>query len=628
MALTPFHHRTLLAMLHDLAWVVVLWLGLFGFRLAATSDWSAVAPEALQTLALVFPIQFGTFLAFGLYRGIWRYASLHDVRRIAIAVGVSALLVPTAMLLTGLSHSVPRSIYLLDPLLLILSMAAGRVFYRWWRELPLAELRSQGKPVLLLSSTDSAISMVLAFNRSAQWRLVGVLDEQRGRTGRAVAGVPVLGAWNDLAQVAGRLHVAHAILGDSKISHVERRRVFEMCEQAGVKLMLMPAVDDLLSGRVRVTEVRDIELDDLLGRDAVALEAGALGEMIAGKVVMVTGAGGSIGAELCRQIARFNPGLLVLFELNEYGLYSIEQDFAREFPRVPIRCLIGDVKDPIRVGQVLERFRPAVLFHAAAYKHVPMMERDNAWSAVQNNVLGTIRLAEAVARHPVGRFVFVSTDKAVNPTSVMGATKRLGEILLQLWAQRTQVPTVIVRFGNVLGSAGSVVPKFREQIDRGGPVTVTHPDVTRFFMTIPEAAELVLQAGAMATGGDVFLLDMGEPVRIVDLARDLIRLSGYAEDEISIEFSGLRPGEKLYEELLADSESTLPTRHTKIRVARQTQLPDAAWEKEALRWLESPPLEDLQVRRGLASLIPEYRPYRDKSSVTDNIIEFPHQRLA
>jgi len=380
---------------------------------------------------------------------------------------------------------------------------------------------------------------------------------------------------------------------------------------------------------VRVTEVREIELDDLLGRDPVALEAGALGSMLAGKIVMVTGAGGSIGAELCRQIARFAPGQLLLYELNEFALYEIEQEFRQKFPSVPIRCLIGDVKDAGRLHQVFARFRPSVLFHAAAYKHVPMMENDNAWAAVQNNVLGTLRLAQVVERHRVERFVFVSTDKAVNPTSVMGATKRLSEILLQRWAQRTQVPTVIVRFGNVLGSAGSVVPKFREQIAAGGPVTVTHPEMKRYFMSIPEASQLVLQSALMGRSGEIFVLDMGEPVRIVDLARDLIRLSGYGEGEIRIDFTGVRPGEKLYEELLADSESTLPTRHAKIRVSRPIELPDSRWEKEALAWLlESPALEDSQVRRGLAHLIPEYRPFRERVGTAENVIEFPHSRIA
>ena len=625
----PFNPRTLMAMCHDLFWIVVLWVGLFGLRASPAAGWPSVPPEAWQTLALVAPIQFGTFLAFGLYRGLWRYASLHDLRRIALAVGVASLLVPFAILLWRHAIGIPRSILVLDPLLLVALMAGGRISYRWLSELPFAGLRSQGKPVLLLSSHDVAIASVQAFNRSAKWQLVGILDEQPGRVGRTVAGVRVVGTWDQLHQVAPSLGAAHAVLSDVDLSHVERRRVFEMCEQAGVKLMLVPAVDDLLSGRVRVTEVREIELDDLLGRDPVALEAGALGSMLAGKIVMVTGAGGSIGAELCRQIARFSPGQLLLYELNEFALYEIEQEFRQKFPSVPIRCLIGDVKDAGRLHQVFARFRPNVLFHAAAYKHVPMMESDNAWAAVQNNVLGTLRLAQVIERHRVERFVFISTDKAVNPTSVMGATKRLSEILLQRWAQRTQVPTVIVRFGNVLGSAGSVVPKFREQIAAGGPVTVTHPEMKRYFMSIPEASQLVLQSALMGRSGEIFVLDMGEPVRIVDLARDLIRLSGYGEGEIRIDFTGLRPGEKLYEELLADSESTLPTRHAKIRVSRPIELPDSRWEKEALAWLlESPALEDSQVRRGLAHLIPEYRPFRERVGTAENVIEFPHSRIA
>jgi FlaA1/EpsC-like NDP-sugar epimerase len=324
---------------------------------------------------------------------------------------------------------------------------------------------------------------------------------------------------------------------------------------------------------------------------------------------MVTGAGGSIGAELCRQVARFEPRLLVLFELNEYALYSIEQEFREGHGGVPIATVIGDVRNAGRIEAVMARFKPSVVFHAAAYKHVPMMEVDNSWEAVQNNVLGTLRLARAALRHGVEEFVLVSTDKAVNPANVMGATKRLSETICQALQGKSGTRFVTVRFGNVLGSTGSVIPRFREQIARGGPVTVTHPEITRYFMSIPEAAQLVLQAGSMGRGGEIFVLEMGEPIKIVDLARDMIRLSGFSEDEIRIEFTGLRPGEKLYEELLSDSENTVPTPHAKLRIARADGAPGEAWLADLERWLTvDHATGDEQVRRDLAERVPEYRP--------------------
>ncbi len=332
--------------------------------------------------------------------------------------------------------------------------------------------------------------------------------------------------------------------------------------------------------------------------------------------MLITGSGGSIGSELCRQVARFNPGMLVMFEQNEFALYNIEEEFSRRFPNIPISCVVGDVKDGQRVEEVFERYRPNVVFHAAAYKHVPMMEKENAWEAVRNNALGTLVLMESIARYPVNKLVFISTDKAVNPTSVMGATKRLSEMLLQRWNLRVDTHTVIVRFGNVLGSTGSVIPKFKRQIASGGPVTITHPDMRRYFMSVSEATQLVLQAALMGEGGEIFVLDMGKPVKIVDLAKDLIRLSGKTEADIKIEFSGLRPGEKLFEELLASDESTLATRHPKLRITKVDHLPNADWERRALTWLrQREPQTPNEVRARLRMLISEYKPFVDTGNV-------------
>jgi FlaA1/EpsC-like NDP-sugar epimerase len=375
-----------------------------------------------------------------------------------------------------------------------------------------------------------------------------------------------------------------------------------------VQALTVPSYQDLVSGKVTVSQVRNIELDDLLGRDPVLLDESRLQQWIRGRSILITGAGGSIGSELCRQIARFEPAQLVLYEDNEFALYRMEQEFAEQYPRIGLQCVIGDVKNAARVAETLAAHRPEIVFHAAAYKHVPLMEQGNAWEAIQNNVFGTWRMAEAAIAHGVEKFVLVSTDKAVNPTNVMGASKRLAEIVCQGLQAGKSTRFVIVRFGNVLGSTGSVIPKFREQIARGGPVTVTHAGITRYFMSIPEAAQLVLQAGLMGTGGEIFVLDMGEPVKIVDLARELIRLSGYGESDIGIKFIGLRPGEKLYEELLADGEHTLPTPHPKLRIAKARTAPDVYWMNELSAWLQQGNPGTEQVRHELAARVPEYAP--------------------
>jgi FlaA1/EpsC-like NDP-sugar epimerase len=614
-ALKRMNPRSFVVMGYDLLWVALTWVGSFGLRFGITPN-GVEMQVALYTLPMVLAIHLVSFQYFGLYRGIWRYASLHDLRRITMAVAIASLVVPTLMLLWRYGQGIPRSVYVLQPLLLLLFMSGGRIVYRWWKEMPWVGVRHQGKPVLLLAANETALGLVDQFGSSPNWRLVGVLDDKHGLRGRAFAGIPVLGTWEELAQVAGRYGVSQAVLSDSSIDHNTRRRAYDICEAAGVKLLLMPRIDDVLSGRVQFSQIREVELDDLLGRDPVDLDSENLEHLLHGKVVLVTGAGGTIGSELCRQIARFEPSLLLLFELSEFALYTIEQEFSRRFPKLPVRCVIGDVKDPIVLDQMFARYRPSVVFHAAAYKHVPMMEQENAWAAVQNNTLGTWRLAETISRYPVAKLVFISTDKAVNPTSVMGASKRLAELVLQHWERRSRIPTVIVRFGNVLGSTGSVVPKFKEQILRGGPITVTHPEVRRFFMSVPEAAQLVLQSALMGQSGEIFVLDMGQPVKIVDLARDLIRLSGLTEQDIKIEFSGLRPGEKLYEELLTSSETTLPTRHPKVRIAKPVALPAASWEVEVLRWMRrTEPLGEVETKAALARFVPAYAPFVEAQNV-------------
>jgi FlaA1/EpsC-like NDP-sugar epimerase len=385
-----------------------------------------------------------------------------------------------------------------------------------------------------------------------------------------------------------------------------RRRIMQRCIAAGAQVLTVPSLEDMVSGEASVDWLRRVELEDLLGREPVTLDAEQLRQRLTGKTVLVTGAGGSIGSELCRQIARYRPSLLVLFDVSEFALYTLLEEFVSRMPDVPVVARVGDVKSVGRLDTVLGELRPDLIFHAAAYKHVPMMEEGNAWEAIRNNTLGTLRVAEAAIAHGVEEFVLISTDKAVNPTNVMGASKRLAEMVCQALQARGRTRFETVRFGNVLGSNGSVIPKFAEQIARGGPVTVTHPEIIRYFMSIPEASQLVLQAAVMGRGGEIFVLDMGDPVKIVDLARDMIRLAGFTEEQVPIEFTGLRPGEKLYEELLADNENTRSTHHQKVKVARAAEVP-ADWLDAFRPWLEQTrQLGDDAVRRDLKRWLPEY----------------------
>ena len=600
--------RTVLAMLHDFVAAAFAWT--FAYLLRFNFDLpDNFIDEMLRTLLWVAPLQGIIFWRFGLYQGLWRYASVTDLRRIFLAVLTAAGMIPLVLWMFRISAIVPRSVLIFNPVLLLLIMGGSRFIYRIWKEQGLyRDIRLHGEPVLVLGADDAAVSLSKELSRSKDWRLVGFLDDDTAKHGHSLNGVQVLGALDSLQYWAEQLNVRQAIVAMPSGSHLVRKRAIKLCDQAGLKALTVPSFDDLLSGRVAISQLRAVELDDLLGRDPVELDTAGLHELLTGKTVMVTGAGGSIGSELCRQIALFKPERLMLYEQSEFALYTIEQELLTTQPGLACEYLIGDVRDSARLDEIMQKHCPAVVFHAAAYKHVPLMEQRNAWQAVRNNVLGTWAVADASQRHGVSKFVLISTDKAVNPTNVMGASKRLAEMVCQSLQKPGATRYIMVRFGNVLGSTGSVIPKFREQIAKGGPITVTHPDITRFFMSIPEAAQLVLQAGLMGTGGEIFVLDMGEPVKIFDLAKDLIRLSGMTEDEIKIEFSGLRPGEKLYEELLADNEHTLPTPHPKLRIARAREV-NELWLKDLLAWVTSKTTQsDAEVKLSLSKWVAEYTP--------------------
>jgi FlaA1/EpsC-like NDP-sugar epimerase len=578
--------------------------------------------ELFLSFAIAVPIQVAINFMFGIYQGIWRYTSLPDIQRIVFAVLCGSVAISIALHVFGIDNRFGYREYILYPLFLVSLMSLSRMAFRSFKEWSLyGRGGEQGTPVIILGAGDAAVGLVKELSRSPEWRVVGFLDDDEKKRGRLLHGVRVLGPLEELARFAQRLKLRHAIIAMPSVPYKVRRRVVEVCKRANVAVMTVPSFNTggAKGGPARI---RKVAVEDLMKREPVTLDDAGLHGLLTDQVVMVTGAGGSIGSELCRQIAAYQPSMLVLYEMNEYAMYKVDEQLREAFPEIPVASVVGDIKNVRRVNQVMHQYSPSIVFHAAAYKHVPLMEEANAWEAVRNNVLGTYVVARAAIEFGVKKFVFISTDKAVNPTNVMGATKRLSEMVCQaLQAGGSATRFEMVRFGNVLGSAGSVIPKFQEQIDRGGPVTVTHPEMVRYFMSIPEASQLVLQAGCMGLGGEIFVLDMGEPVKIVDLARDMIRLSELSENEIRIVYTGLRPGEKLFEELLADDEHTRPTPHPKLRIAKAREV-DPGWLEGLLDWLNQDRIPtDSEVRRDLKRWVPEFH-----SQVRPRLTAIPQAR--
>ena len=610
-----FDARALAAALHDGAALVVACT-------AATLllDANGGDRDLVTVFVAAVPIQIATNFLFGVYQGIWRYTSLPDIQRIVFAVFTGPVFISVALRAMGLDTTFSYREYVLYPLFLVALMSTSRMAYRSFKEWALYGRGEQGAPVIVMGAGDAAVGLVKELSRSHEWRVVGFLDDDEKKRGRLLHGVRVLGPLEDLPRYSQRLKLRHAIIAMPSAAYKVRRRVVEICKRAKVAIMTVPTLNDPGGKPPRI---RKVAVEDLMKRESVTLDESGLHDLITAQVIMVTGAGGSIGSELCRQIAAYQPAMLVLYEVSEYAMYKVDEQLREAFPDMLVQSVVGDIKNVRRVNQVMHQFSPSLVFHAAAYKHVPLMEEDNAWEAVQNNVWGTYLVARAAIEHGVKKFVFVSTDKAVNPTNVMGATKRLAEMVCQALQANSTTRFEMVRFGNVLGSAGSVIPKFQEQIDRGGPVTITHPEMVRYFMSIPEAAQLVLQAGCMGLGGEVFVMDMGEPVRIVDLARDMIRLSELSESDIRIVYTGLRPGEKLFEELLADDEHTRATPHPKLRIAKAREV-DPDWLAGLLEWLNQDRIPgDSEVRRDLKRWVPEYH-----SQVRPRLAAVPGTRSA
>ena len=581
-----------------IAWWLAFWLR---FNLDTPDEFQAMMVQTLPAPLLAYAI---SLTGWRVYRHIWRYTSVAELMRLVYGVAVGGLLAAAVVLMLRVPYF-PRSVLLLHPMLVLLALGGVRAAARLLLGGSPQGLNS-GKPLLLVGSVQDAASALPALRGARQWSAVGIVSPLPAERGRSLQGIEVLGSLAELPQLARETEAAAALVVSAPGSDA-RREALVGASDAGLPLLTMPRPDEWL--RAEAGALRKVELDDLLGRAPVALDEKGLSQLIAGQTVLVTGAGGSIGSELCRQIARFGVTRLVCVDVSEYALYQLEQELRAAHPQMQGLYYTANVREADRLLAIATQHMPTVVFHAAAYKHVPLMESLNEIEALRTNVQGTLNAARVAGQVGARRFVLVSTDKAVNPTNVMGASKRLAELMVQAVArEHLGTQFVAVRFGNVLGSSGSVVPLFTQQIARGGPVTVTHPDIVRYFMTIPEAAQLVLQAGLMGRSGQIFVLDMGEPVKIVDLARMLIRLSGQTEQDVPITFTGLRPGEKLYEELLADDETSLPTPHPKLRIAKVAA--PALDPGEISTWIAQagPAPDAVTTRQWLRSLVPEYTP--------------------
>ena len=556
------------------------------------------------TLVVTLPI----FLRLGLYRAVIRYLETRAfVAVIGASLGAAAVFALLVFVLR--IDGVPATSLVIYAVFSGAYAALARLIARQLLRGAGSAGRAERMPVAIYGAGAAGRQLAQALRAGPEFRPVLFVDDAAALRGRSVMGLRVLSLL-DLPPHVERHGIQMVIVAIPSLSAGRRAELLRRLEPLKLEVRLVPGMADLIRNEAGVADVRQVRPEDLLGRDAVQLDTQALHHFLADRVVMVTGAGGSIGSELCRQILLYRPSRVVLFEVSEPSLYTLREELVALHPDIPLVSAIGDVKNAARIDSVLREHRPAVLFHAAAYKHVPLMEEVNAWEALRNNTFGTFVVGQQAIRHGVEKFVLVSTDKAVNPTNVMGASKRLAEMVCQVLNGQGSTRFEMVRFGNVLGSSGSVIPKFRDQIAAGGPITVTHPDIVRYFMSIPEAAQLVLQAACMGQGGEVFVLDMGEPVKIVDLARNMIRLSGFSEDQIRIEFTGLRPGEKLYEELLADSEFTRPTHHPKIRIARVAEVDAGRWTRLQGWIVREDCFDDESVRREMAALLPEYKPWK------------------
>jgi FlaA1/EpsC-like NDP-sugar epimerase len=586
----------------------------------------SIPPEQMEMLAQTLPgvvvLKIAVFAWIGLYRGMWRYTSIADLINIITATVISTGIITLVLVLVHRFEGFSRSVLILDALITLMLIGGIRLLIRVYiqKSVPASFFnpaffpffnpdREKRTRLLIVGAGDAAEKMLreIQDNPRVKHRPVGFLDDNPRKQGQAIHGVPVLGAIDDIGELP--IQFDEILIAIPSARGDVMRRIVEICDRTGKRYRTIPKIGELIEGRITANTIREVRLEDLVGRQEVRLDPERISRFLCGKRILVTGAGGSIGSELVRQISRFQPAVVGLLDFSELNLFQVEQEFQLRLRSLPTESFLTDIRDRGALQGVLERFKPHIIFHAAAYKHVPMQE-NHPREAVLNNVLGTRNLVDLALETDVERFVLVSTDKAVRPTNVMGATKRVAELFVESMNGKQVTRFVAVRFGNVFSSSGSAIPIFQDQIARGGPVTVTHPDVRRYFMSIPEAAQLILQAGAMGEGGEIFILDMGEPIRIVDMVRDLIRLNGLEPGkDIAIEFTGLRPGEKLHEELITSGEGIVSTEHEKIMVLRGKTRDAAALlaQIETLLAIARPGNREV-IKKKLQEIVPEYQP--------------------
>ena len=574
-----------------------------------------ISPEHLDGyLRAILPwcaIMVAVFVVFRLYNCIWAFVSTSEVFRILGAYAVLAVLGVSIFHFDG--SFMPRSSLVVGFVFSFLCTVGIRFSYRLLRtaQMQFAHIAHSGelKRVMLIGAGDAGRALANEFLSSAyiQEHLACVIDDNPVKHGKQLCGIPIVGGRDRIPEAVRKYHIGKIICAIPSASASARKQILDICATTGCEVQILPGIYQMVNGEVSISKLRQVDPQDLLGRDPIRVDLEQIVGYVSGKVVLVTGGGGSIGSELCRQIARAKPKLLIVFDIYENNAYDIQMELRREHPELRLEVLIGSVRNLARVESIMSAWHPDLVFHAAAHKHVPLME-DSPNEAIKNNVFGTYNVAMAAAKYGISWFVLISTDKAVNPTNIMGASKRLCEMVVQMMNRRSDTEFVAVRFGNVLGSNGSVIPLFKKQIEAGGPVTVTHPDIIRYFMTIPEAVSLVLQAGYYAKGGEIFVLDMGEPVKIDTMARNLIRLSGFEPDvDIKVEYTGLRPGEKLYEELLMREEGMQDTDNKLIHIGRPIEMDDDLFCGQLQRLEQACTEESPDIRELVAQMVPTYK---------------------
>lgn len=558
------------------------------------------------------------FIILNLYNNVWSFIGVHEELMIVVACTLSTAFQGLGMEVFMLE--VPRSYYVFYLFLMVTTTTITRFSYRMLATVKHGLKRNRGKIVnTLVIGAGEAGSVIVQEIKSSKYlnrNVVGIIDDNPSKKGKYLHGIKILGNRNDVKRLAEKYDVQEIILAIPSASAKDTRDILKICNETECKLKVLPGMYQLITEEVSVSKLKEVSIEDLLGRDTINIDVESVCNHVNNQVVMITGGGGSIGSELCRQIAAHNPKLLIIFDIYENTTYDIQQELIKKYPSLKLETLIGSVRNTKRIESVIERYRPNIIYHAAAHKHVPLME-DSPNEAIKNNVFGTYKTARAADKYGVKRFVLISTDKAVNPTNIMGASKRICEMIIQTFSRYSATEYVAVRFGNVLGSNGSVIPLFKKQIAEGGPVTVTHPDIIRYFMTIPEAVSLVLEAGANAKGGEIFVLDMGEPVKIADLAKNLIRLSGYKlGEDIEIKYTGLRPGEKLYEELLTKEEGLKKTANALIFVGKPLEFDEVHFLSKLKELEEKANSESYEIKELVADIVPTYH-IRPEDKVRD-----------